>query len=163
MAMKKRIVCFFALICSLNINAQSVVKMSINDVQELINSKDDGTVLILNFWATFCKPCVAEIPDFISITAAEKSQKVKLILISLDDKNAYPKKLRAFARRNHFANNLAWLNETDADSFLPKIDPSWSGSIPATLFINKKTGARKFVEGEMNAIEFKKALVEIIN
>ena len=162
MAMKKRIVCFFALICSLNINAQSVVKMSIIDVQELINSKDDGTVLILNFWATFCKPCVAEIPHFISLVA-ENPKKTKLILVSLDDKSLFPKKLRAFARRNHFATNLAWLNETDADSFLPKIDPSWSGSIPATLFINKKTGVRKFVEGELNAIEFKKALVEIIN
>jgi len=127
------------------------------DVVAMFNQPND-TVYVVNFWATFCKPCVGEIPHFISIAQKYKAQKVKLLLVSLDLKEDYPQKIRAFAKRFHFNTNIAWLNETNADLFCPMIDPKWSGAIPATIFVNNKKGYKKFYEDELNAVDFEKAL-----
>ena len=66
------------------------------------------------------------------------------------------------AKKHNFKTNIVWLQETDADYFCPKIDTTWSGSIPATLFVNTKTGYRKFFEGEMTVVEFEGLLKEVI-
>lgn len=131
--------------------------MKITDVEKYIQS-DSNNVLVINFWATFCKPCVAEIPSFIKITNKYKSSNVKLLLISLDLPSYYPAKIATFAKQKHFNTNIAWLNETNADYFCPKIDEKWSGSIPATLIVNNKTGYRKFFEEEIDPAVFEKEL-----
>ena len=131
------------------------------DVVKRFSSKND-TVYIINFWATFCKPCVGEIPNFIKIANKYKNQKVKLLLVSLDLPSFYPKKIAAFATKNNFNTNIVWLDETDADIFCPMIDASWSGSIPATIFVNAATGYKKFFEAELKAAEFEKELKKAI-
>ena len=93
----------------------------------------------------FCKPCVAEIPGFIKIANKYKNQKVKLVLVSVDLPLFYPNKIAAFAKKNNFNTNLAWLSETNADYFCPMIDSSWSGAIPATIIVNVKTGYKKIL------------------
>lgn len=142
--------------------SQSIPAWKITDVEKYIAS-GNGDVLVINCWATFCKPCVAEIPSFISITNKYKDQHVKLLLVSLDLPSAYPKKIGAFAKQHKFNTQIVWLDETNADYFCPKLDPQWSGSIPATLIINTKTGYRKFFEEELEATVFEKALKEAIS
>jgi thiol-disulfide isomerase/thioredoxin len=141
--------------------AQQIPKWKITDYEKYISSSKDE-VLVVNFWATFCKPCVAEIPSFISTVEKHKADKVKLMLVSLDLKSEYPVKIASFAKKHHFNTNLAWLNETDADYFCPKVDVKWSGSIPSTIFINTKTEYRFFYEGEMTLQEFEKELAAAI-
>jgi thiol-disulfide isomerase/thioredoxin len=141
--------------------AQQIPKWKITDYEKYISSSKDE-VLVVNFWATFCKPCVAEIPSFISTVEKHKADKVKLMLVSLDLKSEYPAKIASFAKKHHFNTNLAWLNETDADYFCPKVDVKWSGSIPSTIFINTKTEYRFFYEGEMTLQEFEKELAAAI-
>ncbi len=119
-------------------------------------SNGSDTVYVVNFWATFCKPCVGEIPSFINIVKKYEEQKVKLLLVSLDLPNYYPAKIVGFVKKNHFNTNIAWLNETNADIFCPMIDKSWSGAIPATIIVNGKTGYKKFFEDEMKAEQFEK-------
>ena len=106
-------------------------------------------LLVLNFWATFCKPCVEEIPHFIKTANKYKDRGLKLLLVSLDLPAQYPVKLKAFAKKHQFNAPLAWLDESNADYFCPKVNPKWSGAIPATLFINNKTGYRNFVEEQI--------------
>jgi thiol-disulfide isomerase/thioredoxin len=141
--------------------AQQIPKWKITDYEKYISSSKDE-VLVVNFWATFCKPCVAEIPSFIKTVEKYKADKVKLMLVSLDLKSEYPAKIASFAKKHHFNTNLAWLNETNADYFCPKVDVKWSGSIPSTIFINTKTGYRNFFEGEMTLEEFEKELAAAI-
>ncbi len=142
-------------------NSQSIAKWKIEDVVKSY-TKNNDTVYVVNFWATFCKPCIAEIPDFIRIVKQYEKQKVKLILVSLDLPTYYPAKIAAFAKKNNYAAKIVWLNETNADHFCPMIDKSWSGSIPSTIVINNKKGYRKFTEGEMNAAEFEAMIKEAI-
>lgn len=136
--------------------AQKIPKWKITDVENLV-ANGDG-IQVINFWATFCKPCVAEIPDFIRISKKYAKEKVRLQLVSIDLPASYPAKIAAFAKKSNFNTNIAWLNETNADYFCPKVSPKWSGAIPATLIVNHRTGYRKFFEDPLSGADFEKEL-----
>ena len=99
--MKKVIFLLSFLFFAFMAQAQEIKKWQITDVENYM--KDTvNKVLVINFWATFCKPCVAEIPSFISITDKYKSQKVALLLVSLDLPSFYPKKIASFAKKQGY-------------------------------------------------------------
>ena len=151
--MKKVLILLTIASFSLYVNGQKIPKMKMADVVRSFTNNSD-TVYVVNFWATFCKPCVGEIPYFISICNKYKDKKVKLLLVSLDLPDYYPAKIAAFVKKNHFNTNIAWLSETNADIFCPMIDKKWSGAIPATIIVNGKTGFRNFFEDDIKAEEF---------
>ncbi len=140
--------------------AQSIPSWKITDVEQLMKRSD--SVLVISFWATFCKPCVEEIPYLQSISNKYKDKRVKLLLVSLDLAAFYPNRIEAFAKKNNFNSPIVWLNETNADYFCPKIDKNWSGAIPATLIINNRTGYKKFVEEQMKPEVFEMELKKSI-
>ncbi len=142
-------------------NSQSIAKWKIEDVVKSYSVNND-TVYVVNFWATFCKPCIAEIPDFIRIVEKYRTQKVKLLLVSLDLPGFYPARIAAFAKKNKYNTHIVWLNETDADRFCPMIDAKWSGAIPSTIIVNNKTGYKKFTEDQISAEDFERFLKEAI-
>ncbi len=130
------------------IAAQDIPKWKINDLKAAIAKADKPT--IFNFWATFCKPCIEEIPYFQELAKKYDSAGVQLVLISLDLSEAYPKQISSFATKYKFKSPMKFLDETNADLFCPVVDSTWSGSIPATLFVNNKTGYRKFYEEKLS-------------
>ncbi len=148
--------CFF----SATSIAQNIEKWKITDISSLIEKSDE--VSVINFWATFCVPCIEEIPDLIKYSKKYKNDKVKLYLVSLDFKDYYPIKIKKFVARKKYVASIAWLDESDADYFCPIIAESWSGSIPATLIVNKKSGYRKFYEKKLSAPEIENAIKEAI-
>jgi hypothetical protein len=105
---------------------------------------------------------VQEIPYFQEIVRKYKEQHIDLVLVSLDLKEAYPGKIRSFIRSRKLSAPVYYLDETNADLFCPAVDKSWSGAIPASLFINNKTGYRKFFEEELSAKQFESQLKEMI-
>ncbi|HLK27503.1 MAG TPA: TlpA disulfide reductase family protein [Puia sp.] len=131
----------------LNLNAQEIKKIKIGDLENYIRASDHP--LIINFWATYCAPCVKEIPYFEKKVEENKNQHVELILVSLDLPSFYPAKISSFVKENKYASSVWWLNETNADYFCPKVDKNWSGGIPSTLFVNNKTHYRKFFERQL--------------
>lgn len=137
-----------------------IAEWKITDVENHIAQNKDA-ILVINFWATFCKPCVAEIPSFIEVCNRYKDKKVALLLVSLDLPSFYPKKIAAFAAKLHFNTNIVWLNESNADYFCPRVDAKWSGSIPATLIINTKNGKRIFFEEEISGKELERGILEV--
>ena len=153
--MKKVLFILSLTLCLCAAHAQPIKKWQVTDLEKYM--KDSSSkVLVINFWASFCKPCIAEIPSFIKITDAHKAEGVSLLLVSLDLPSFYPEKIARFAKQRGYKANIVWLNETDADYFCPKIDQSWSGSIPSTLILNTKTGYRKFIEDEIAASDFER-------
>ena len=155
--MKKIVILILAAFLNHTAYTQVIPKWKMDDVVNYFSAKNDS-VYVVNFWATFCKPCIAEIPGFIKIVKKYEGQKVKLLLVSLDLPADYPNKILAFVKKNNYASSIVWLNETNADHFCPMIDKSWSGAIPATIIVNTKTGYRKFFEAELSQEEFEKEL-----
>lgn len=144
------------------VNSQTIPKWKMKDVVKSYSAKND-TTYVVNFWATFCKPCNEELPDFIRLAEKYKKQKVKLLLVSLDLPSYVAVRLPAFIKKNNYKTNHVWLNETDADIFCPMIDAKWSGAIPATIIVNNKTGYKKFTEDQISPADFEKYLNEAIS
>ena len=139
---------------------QDIQKWKIGDLEDYIKNCNKPTVV--NFWATYCKPCIAEIPHFQKLVGQYEKDSVQLLLVSLDMEEMFPAKIKTFANRFKFTAPIVFLDETNADVFCPRVDEKWSGSIPASLFINNKTGYRKFFEEEMSAQKFETELKSLI-
>ncbi len=159
--MKKSI--FFLAIFFLSIVAsgQGIKEMKIADLEAYIQKSEKP--LVINFWATFCRPCVEEIPYFLQTIKAKYKGEVELVLVSLDLPDYYPKRISSFVASNNFPAPIIWLNETDADYFCPRIDEKWSGAIPATLMVNNKKNYRKFYEQQLTRSELQGALNGLAN
>ena len=120
------------------------------------------TTYIINFWATWCAPCVAELPQFTALENHYKGKKVKVLLVSMDFPEGYPEKLQAYVTRKALQPEVVWFSETDASLFIPKIDKAWSGALPGTMIINKRHGYKAFMEKSVSEAEVA-ALVDDIH
>jgi thiol-disulfide isomerase/thioredoxin len=117
-----------------------------SEVESYLNRNSD-TVYIINFWATWCGPCRRELPDMERIHLDYAAQKVKVLLVSLDFPEQRDKGLAGFLQANHITAPVVLLNEPDANAWINKVDPSWTGSLPATLLY--KGRERLFFEKEL--------------
>ena len=118
---------------------------------EPIFQKQNDTTYVINFWATWCKPCVKELPYFENVNANPSEEKIKVILVSID----FPEKLEShvmpFVKKNNIQSEVILLADDDANTWIPKVDSTWSGAIPATVIY--KADKRVFVEGSMTQVE----------
>lgn len=128
-------------------SAQAIKKVSMKEVVQMIDTSK--TPMVINFWASWCKPCVQEIPWFEKSIATFKNKNIQLVLVSLDFKSDYPKTLTQFVKKKAFSSKVLWLNETNADYFCSLIDSSWSGNIPATLMVNNAKEYRQFFDRQL--------------
>ncbi len=116
------------------------------------------TVYVLNFWATWCAPCIAELPEIEALHRRYAGRPVKVLLVSLDFKEDITIRVPAFIQRRRLTPEVVWLSETNANKFIPKIERRWEGSIPATLVLSPRTGERFFVEGATTEEELARAV-----
>lgn len=158
--MKKIVTGLFFLIMTNIISAQQIKKVKIDDVLKMIDTT--ASPLVINFWASWCKPCVHEIPWFEKTIEPFKTKGVKLILVSVDYKEDYPKRLTKFVNEQNYQSTIFWLDETDANMFCPKIDRSWEGTIPVTLMVNNKKHYRQFYDQQLPEPRLKLELQKLI-
>lgn len=157
--MKYLAVLLVCLSASFNLSAQSAKMIKIDGLQKMIDGKSDK-IQVINFWATWCAPCIKELPQFEKMNASRDDVTISLVSVDIDlDPN--PDKVYRFVDRKKLKSDVYILNETNPNSWIDKIDPAWSGAIPATLIVNSQTGKRKFVEKELKEGELDE-LVESI-
>ncbi|MCU0387682.1 MAG: redoxin domain-containing protein [Chitinophagaceae bacterium] len=129
---------------------------------DLVKTYESGKgVMVINFWSTWCKPCIEEIPHFLKVYEELKSKGVELWLVSQDTRELYNNgKLGNYIKSKEGWNKakLFWFDETNADYYCPIIDKNWSGVIPATLIVNPAKGYRKFIEESMSAEQLMKEI-----
>jgi thiol-disulfide isomerase/thioredoxin len=139
--------------------AQKAEIMKLEKLQSEI-AKPSDQVLVYNFWATWCAPCVKELPLFEKLNQEDKN--VKITLVSMDiDLDPNPEKVYKFIDRKKIQSRVVILDAVDPNSWINKIDKNWSGALPATLIINTKTGVRKFVNTALKEGELEKLIAEI--
>jgi len=110
--------------------------------------RNTDTLYVINFWATWCRPCVKELPNFELLNENYKTQKVKIILVSLDFEKDYKKMLVPFVKKKALKSEVLLLNDPNSNEWIDKVSSSWSGAIPATLVYRKNT--RDFYEQSFN-------------
>ncbi len=165
--MKGTIITIFFICISLNIFAKNIdyqrfekdstpTILTFEQLKPFLTTESD-TVFIINFWATWCAPCVAELPFFEKLTTDLEGKKAKVILVSLDFKSQIKTKLLPFLKKKRLQSEVLVLVESNPNAWIPKVHEEWSGSIPATLIFDKNK--RQFYEQNF---EKYKDIIEII-
>lgn len=129
-------------------------------LEDLLDRSEDR-IYVVNFWATWCKPCIEELPYFEELQARYSSGKVQVILVSLDFPARAEKLLIPFAEKWDLKSTVILLDDPKQNTWIPRISESWSGSIPATLFLTRDK--REFHERSFNFKELEMALSAFIN
>ena len=133
------------------INTKEPDLITMEQLQARAIQPGNDTLYIINFWATWCAPCVKEIPFFEQSAKNFSDKKVKTIFVSLDfvkDKERVMK----FVENKKIKEDVFLLNAGNPNIWIDQVDPSWSGAIPATIFY--KSGKKLyFREGEFNQSE----------
>lgn len=138
----------------------SVKAYDYDKLEYFLNQQND-TTYVVNFWATWCVPCVKELPHFEKLNQQYKGKKVKVLLVSLDMAKMVESKLLPFIKKKNLKSEIVLLKDPDSNNWIPKIDKSWSGAIPATLIYNRKK--RKFYEKSFEYADLEEAVNEVRN
>jgi thiol-disulfide isomerase/thioredoxin len=120
--------------------------------------QDNDTTYVVNFWATWCSPCMAELPYFLELDSLYAGKPMKLVLISLDFKKDYLRKLQPFVKSKNLEDNVVVLEDNNANFWINDIEPSWGGAIPATLVY--KGSQRSFYERTFHHVDELKEIVK---
>ncbi|WP_452223614.1 TlpA disulfide reductase family protein [Lacinutrix chionoecetis] len=145
---------------SINNKAIELEVYDFEGLEPLLNKQDDN-VYVVNFWATWCAPCVKELPYFETLNQEYQSKNVKVILVSLDFPKQYETKLKPFIKDKNLKSKIVVLNDVDANSWVPKVSEDWTGAIPATVIYNKNK--RSFYEKSFNLQELKAEVNKFLN
>ncbi|AZQ45253.1 TlpA family protein disulfide reductase [Nonlabens ponticola] len=109
-------------------------------------------VKVLNFWATWCAPCIEEMPAF----EAVNEDNIEVIFISLDDASKLEDQVNTFLRENNIVSRVVLLDDPYANEWVPMVDSHWDGAIPATLII--KGDKKRFFNQTFNEDELREAI-----
>ena len=109
---------------------------SFEEFEPLLHNEND-TTYVINFWATWCKPCVEEMPGFVQLDEKFRDEKFKLILTSLDFETHLNSKVKPFVEKNGIKAEVVLLADSKAHEWIDKVDKDWAGSIPITIIYNK--------------------------
>jgi thiol-disulfide isomerase/thioredoxin len=150
----KKILLSLALLLVLSAGASAQVKMlSLLQLQKRVSNPD--TVYVVNFWATWCKPCIEELPYFEKLQADNKTKPLKVLLVSMDFESKLPA-VEAFAKMHKLVSEVYLAQRNSDQELIDDIDKDWSGALPGTLIVNGKKGIRKFHEQEFTYDELNK-------
>lgn len=134
--------------------SQHKLVVSFKELEARFDEQDDS-LYIFNFWATWCKPCVEELPYFERVAAEYADQKVKMVLVSLDFVEAVEQKVLPFIKKNNIQSEVLVLDGGNPNVWIDKVSPDWSGSIPGTLFLYPSNDFRRFFERSFTYEELK--------
>ena len=147
------------ILLSTNCMGQSAISIKLLQLDKLINQQDD-TTYIINFWATWCKPCIHELPYFRNVEANHKEEKIRFIYISLNFKRELDSVLNKFLKMNSFNSVVYLIDEPDYNQWIEKVDIHWQGNIPATLIYNSSKNKRSFFNRELDEKELSSEILK---
>jgi len=147
----------FLLVLGLPLAAQDIPFIKADQLTAWKTSNAD-TVFVLNFWATWCAPCVAELPDFDKLTREYADKPVQVVLISTDFRRDVDKRLKPFVERNDIESQVVFIDERTPNDWIDLVSTEWTGSIPATLIVRKNRDFEVFFEKQIHYEELEQAV-----
>ncbi|MDA9773749.1 TlpA family protein disulfide reductase [Saprospiraceae bacterium] len=118
--------------------------------KEVLTIKDDK-IYVINLWATWCGPCVKELPYFEEVRKKYLDKNVEFILVTIDWETNLERKVKPFVKKKGLESTVIMFDDPKANDWIDKIDPSWSGAIPITLIMDKTQ--KDFYEKEYHSAD----------
>ena len=134
--------------------------LNYEQLKPLLHKNDDKTYVI-NFWATWCLPCVKELPAFEKLNKEYKDKNVEVVLVSLDFSRQLETNLIPFLKNKNIQSKVIHFEDKNEQFWIQDIADNWSGSIPATIIYNSKK--RKFYEQSFHYETLKNELQTFLN
>ncbi len=144
----------------LNDTSQNVPVIGLNQLESRLANGAD-TTFVVNFWATWCGPCVKELPYFEKLGADHSGDKFSVLLVTLDFVDQLDSKVIPFVKKKGLKSEVLLMDEDKPNVWIPKVSEDWSGALPATLFINTQKKTRHFHEGSFDEFELEKLLTKL--
>jgi len=138
-------------------NATIEILDQFSELQSIIDAEGDE-LLVLNFWSTYCPPCIKEMPHFNKLETEYQNKKIRILLISLDDVTQLETRIYPFVKKHGIVQEVMILKDQNYSKWTDKIDESWYGALPATLIIKGKK--RNFRFGSYETYEELKSDVD---
>jgi len=132
---------------SIDVSDVSVRSLNYNELKPLLEKNNDS-IYVVNFWATWCKPCIEELPAFEKLNQEYNSENVNVLLVSLDFPNQIESRLKPYIIKKNLQSKVVLLDDVNEDVWIKAISEKWSGAIPATIIYNKNS--KKFYEQSFN-------------
>jgi len=123
--------------------------------------RDTDSIYVINFWATWCAPCIREIPAFEKLHEKYHEQKVKVILVSLDFPDHLQSRVIPFVERMNVRSEVILLDDPDANRWIPLVSETWTGAIPATLIYSRNF--RQFYQREFYFEELEQIILPLLH
>jgi len=114
---------------------QEVKILRFDQIEARLKDPKSKNLKVVNFWATWCRPCVKELPHFEQLRGEYANKGVEVVLVSVDFPEEFKTRVQDFIREREIESEVLCMNETNANGFIDRINPGWSGAIPATLLV----------------------------
>lgn len=144
---------------SSSIPAQKIEKIGVPELEKILASPEN-VLHVVNFWATWCPPCVTELPYFEKLSKEYQGKEAKFILISLDFPSQIETKLLPFLKKNKITADVKVMTNVDYNSWIDKVDGNWQGNIPVTLFFNNALKTKYFHPSEVSEKELRDLIIQ---
>lgn len=136
--------------------AQTVPIIRFAQLKQRIDRAND-TLYVVNFWATWCGPCVQELPEFETLHKTSLGRPTRVLLVSMDSKATLNTRVIPFVRKRNLQMPVVLLDEPDLETWVDQLAPEWTGALPMTLLLDKKRNKRQFIgqalkEGELETV-----------
>ncbi len=133
-------------------------KLSVAEIKTLVKNDSDKLRLI-NVWATWCAPCVAEFPELVMLQRMYGQRDFEFISLSADKPAQFDKAL-SFLKKTHSPVNNYLFDGNDTYALIEAFDPEWNGALPHTILIEPGGKVAYRYQGSLDFLELKRAIVE---
>jgi thiol-disulfide isomerase/thioredoxin len=146
------VILLFLIIASGGLLSAQPALIKWDKMEQLLHPEND-TLYVINFWATWCKPCIEELPAFVGAENDLRSEKVRFIYISMDFKREFNTRFIPFVEQHLKGRTVYLLDEPDYNAWISKVNDQWQGEIPATLLIRNHPAVSSFQNSLLSSSE----------
>lgn len=136
----------------------AVQQISPEDLESIL-ANERGNIVILNLWATWCAPCLVEIPDLQKVEADLEDSNVTLIGLSVDEPTFNTDQIAKMRDRRFPGFRTYARDNRDTDYLVSVVDPAWNEVVPTTYIIDRTGSVQSRIQGKKSFEEFKAAVL----